>query len=218
MLKRGSMKIKILMGLSLLLLVAGKGFSQQIDLRDEFNAGVKAGLNRANIFDTQGENFVAERKYGFAGGAFLQIPFGSFLGLQPEVLYSQKGFNATVTNAGRTYEYTRSLNYIDVPLLLQVKPVESFYFLAGPQYSYLIGHRERFRSGNSTVDEQNRIRGQRLRTNTLSATAGFDVNIDNFVISGRAGWELLQNLGAGTSISPRYRNAWVQGTVGLRFR
>lgn len=212
------MKIKLLIALTLLLAVANESFSQQIDNRDEFNVGIKAGINRANVFDEQGENFIARRKYGFAGGAFFQIPFGLHLGFQPEILYSQKGFNGTITNAGRAYEYSKRLDYIDIPLLLQVKPAESFYFVAGPQYSYLINTAEKFQSGNITVDEQNRIRGQRIRRNTLSATAGFDINVDNIVFSARGGWELLQNLGEGTSVAPRYRNAWVQGTVGLRFR
>lgn len=56
------------------------------------------------------------RKYGMAYGGFLSVSFGSFLGVQPEVLYSEKGFNSTGTILGSAYEMTRSTDYIDVPI------------------------------------------------------------------------------------------------------
>lgn len=51
-----------------------------------------------------------------AYGGFLSVSFGSFLGVQPEVLYSEKGFNSTGTILGSAYEMTRSTDYIDVPI------------------------------------------------------------------------------------------------------
>jgi hypothetical protein len=47
------------------------------------------------VYDSQGEEFDADSKFGLAAGAFLQIPFGKYLGIQPEVLFSQKGFKRT---------------------------------------------------------------------------------------------------------------------------
>jgi hypothetical protein len=43
------------------------------------------------------------------------------------------------------------------------------------------------------------------------------VNLDHTVIGARAGWDLSNNNGNGTSSTPRYKNAWVQATVGYRF-
>jgi len=61
------------------------------DFRDKINFGLKAGLNLSNVYDTKGEQFDASAKFGFTGGAFVSIPLGTYIGVQPEILYSQKG-------------------------------------------------------------------------------------------------------------------------------
>jgi hypothetical protein len=44
-----------------------------------------------------------------------------------------------------------------------------------------------------------------------------DFNLNQFVVSGRAGWDLQKNNGDGTSTNPRYKNVWYQATIGLKF-
>ena len=56
--------------------------------------GMKAGANYSNVYDSKGEDFNADPKFGLAAGAFLSIPFGQYIGIQPEILFSQKGFKA----------------------------------------------------------------------------------------------------------------------------
>ena len=51
----------------------------------------------------------------------------------------------------------------------------------------------------------------------LGAVGGFDINVSHFVISGRAGWDLISNEGDGTSSDPNYKNHWFQLTVGYMF-
>jgi hypothetical protein len=46
---------------------------------------------------------------------------------------------------------------------------------------------------------------------------GIDVNIDDFVVSARVSWDLLNNSGDGTSSTPRYKNIVGQITLGYRF-
>jgi len=43
-----------------------------------------------------------------------------------------------------------------------------------------------------------------------------DINLNNIVIGARAGWDLFNNNGDGTSTTPRYKNVWAQATVGIR--
>src|SRR3954464_10971947 len=76
--------------------------------------GVKAGFNYSNVYDEQGTDFVADGKNGFAGGAFLAIPVGSLLGLQPEILISQKGFQGSGTLLDQPYDITRTTTYLDI--------------------------------------------------------------------------------------------------------
>lgn len=62
------------------------------DSRKKFQFGLKIGSNYSNIYDSNGENFDANGKFGLAGGVFVAIPIGNILGFQPEVLFSQKGY------------------------------------------------------------------------------------------------------------------------------
>ena len=72
------------LGLLAALLITTFGFSQveMSDTRDELKLGFKAGVNFANVYDSQGQDFVAEGKAGFAAGAYVAIPIGKFFGIQ----------------------------------------------------------------------------------------------------------------------------------------
>src|SRR4051812_49299687 len=74
--------------------------SGDTDNREKFQFGLKAGLNNSNVYDESGDQFHAASKFGLAIGAFAEIPFGKYLGLQPAVLISQKGFIASGTMLG----------------------------------------------------------------------------------------------------------------------
>jgi Outer membrane protein beta-barrel domain len=178
--------------------------------------GVKAGGNYSNVYDSQGETFNADGKFGFATGVFLGIPLGELLGVQPEVMFSQKGFKATGKVLGSPYTLTRTTSYIDVPLFLAIKPLPILTILVGPQYSYLLKQTDEFENSILNTEQNKEFNNDNLRKNTLSAAGGFDVNLSNFVISGRAGWDFQNNNGDGTKTTPRYKNAWVQATIGFR--
>ena len=118
--------------------IVNMAFAQgRFDYSEKLTFGVKGGLNLSNVYDTKGEQFDADAKFGFVAGAFMSIPLGKVVGVQPEILISQKGFQATGVLLGAPYSFTRTTTYIDVPLLFAVKPFELLTLLAGPQYSYL---------------------------------------------------------------------------------
>lgn len=187
------------------------------DLRSSLLFGIKAGINYSNVYDSEGENFQADSKIGFAGGVFLAIPFGKLFGFQPEILYSQKGYQSTGTLLGSTYSMTRTTNWIDVPLLFSFKPVQYINLVAGPQYSYLLSRKDVFTNGTTTVDQQKAFENENLRKNVLCFTGGLDLTMNRMVIGGRAGWDFQTNNGDGTSSTPRYKNMWYQLTLGFRF-
>lgn len=72
----------------------GMNLNAQEDYRGNLKFGLKAGANYSNVWDEQDNDFEANGKAGFAGGAFLHIPIGKFLGVQPEVYSLKKGFRA----------------------------------------------------------------------------------------------------------------------------
>src|SRR5690349_10214147 len=62
------------------------------DAKKRVVPSIKLGFTRSNVYDRQGEAFVSNGKTGFMGGAALALPLGSLLGIQPEIMVLQKGF------------------------------------------------------------------------------------------------------------------------------
>jgi hypothetical protein len=192
-------------------------FCNAQDERDHLHFGLKVGTNLSNVYDAQGQNFVADSKFGLAAGAFVSIPFGKVIGIQPEVLYSEKGFKSTGTLLGSAYSLDRSTSFIDIPLLLAIKPISLVTIVAGPQFSFLLKDNNTFNSGTATVEQKKLFETDNIRRNLLSFTGGADFNLSNFVIGLRANYDTQNNNGDGTTSTPRYKNAWYQATVGIRF-
>jgi hypothetical protein len=187
------------------------------DERNKVHFGIKVGVNNSNVYDEEGDELKAEPKYGFAGGVFLSVPFGKFLGIQPGALISQKGFTATGKVLELEYELTRTTTFLDVPLLVELKPIRSLTLLAGPQYSYLINQTDVMETGSTQLIQEQEFKNDDIRKNLLSVAMGFDVHISRFVVSGRYNIDLQENKSSGTTETPRYKNIWLQGTIGVRF-
>ncbi len=187
------------------------------DERTKVSLGIKGGVNLSNVYDSEGEDFVADSKVGFALGGFVSIPLGRYFGIQPEIMFSQKGFKSTGTFLGSTYEMTRTTNFIDVPILVSFKPVESVSILFGPQFSYLSKQTDDFEGGTIDSTQEEEFSNANIRKNIFGLTGGVDFNIDHMVIGVRAGWDVKNNDGEGNSETPRYKNMWYQATIGYRF-
>jgi hypothetical protein len=195
-------------------ITAGSPFS---DDKNKFDIGLKAGLNLSNIYDSDNQQFDADPKLGLAGGLFVTIPINGFIGVQPEFLFSQRGYRGSGTILFNDYSYVQTSNFIDVPLLLAIKPIPMFTFLVGPQYSYLMSQQYVFSSQLINLDLEEEYENGDIRKNTLCLTGGIDYKMNQLVISARAGWDLINNKADGTSTTPRYKNIWSQITVGVRF-
>lgn len=192
--------------------IAGLFLYMNSDAQVKF--GLKAGMNYSTMYDEKAPiGFNAKPKAGFAGGGFVDIPIIPFIGVQPELMFSQKGYRAS----GDNYDYTLTTNHLDIPLLLKLKPLPFLHIVGGPMYSYTLSREDKFTTGSRSVIQQQDIDNSNLRKNTLAAIGGLDVNISKIVLSGRAGWDLTNNNGDGTSTEPRYKNFFGQATIGVRF-
>lgn len=187
------------------------------DFRDRFMLGFKAGANYSNVYDSEGEAFQANPKLGLATGLFGTIPIGTFLGIQPEILISQKGFQGSGNILGAPYNITRTTTYLDIPIMFAFKPSEFITLLAGPQFAYLLKQTDVFANGVTTIEQEKEFENDNVRKNTLCFLGGADITMKHVVLSGRAGWDLQKNNGDGTSTTPRYKNMWYQVTIGYRF-
>jgi len=199
---------------ALALLMVGSISAQTESSQLQF--GAKVGANYSNVYDSQGQEYKADGKFGFVAGGFLSIPIGTYFGIQPELLFSQKGYQATGTVFGSDVSFTRTSNYIDVPIFFTVKPDDLVTIMIGPQYSYLMSQKDVFLNpiSNSVVQED--FNTDNIRKNTVCLVTGFDVNLDRIVIGARVGWDLFNNNGDGTSTTPNNKNVYGQATIGFR--
>jgi len=186
------------------------------DTRENFKFGFKAGANLSNVYDEEGNDFVAENKVGFVGGVFLSIPITKYIGFQPEFLYSQKGFKATGSTILGDYDYKRTTTYLDIPLQLQIKPLDIVTVLVGPQYSYLLETKNEF-NGTSNTAQEDDINGDNYKKNIFGFAVGADLNLNPFVISARGSFDLTKSDTDGDDTNPRYKNQVLQLTLGYAF-
>lgn len=189
----------------------------KIDTRGNFQFGLKAGLNYSNVYNSDTEEFSADAKFGFAGGIVFGIPISNYIGIQPEILFSQKGFKGEGQLLGSEYKFTRTTSYIDIPIQIAFNPSEFITILAGPQYSYLLSQKDDFTSSSLSYSQEEEFDNDNIRKNILGIVAGIDINIKHVLLGVRMAWDIQNNHGDGSSNTPQYKNTWVQGTIGYNF-
>lgn len=124
--------------LVLVVLCAGLSFSQ-------VGFGIKGGVNFAN---TGGVDALAGSKAltGFAAGGYLEFNVPFLFTIQPEVLYSQKGFTAEQNVLGYDVKATGHFNYLEIPVLLKFSlpvPIVKPSLYAGPAMGILLSAKEK---------------------------------------------------------------------------
>lgn len=113
--------------------------------------GLKAGANYTSV--TADNTDAIESKIGLQAGALANFGLSDLISIQPEVLYSQKGYQLEADS-----DIKLKLNYIDIPVLVKVN-ADGLFFEAGPQLGILAGAKitdgdddEDVKDGYNTVD------------------------------------------------------------------
>lgn len=180
--------------------------------------GIIGGLNIATIIKNDDPNFSSSPLYGYNAGGLLQLPLGNVIALQPEVLFSQKGYHAKGSDGLTGYDYREKVNYLDIPLLLKINLSKELGIVGGPQYSYLLSSKTTFNSGSVTYMQTVKNENDNIRKNTFGGVLGLDINLDhNFFLQGRYTIDFKNNNGDGTSSTPAYKNQVFQVGVGILF-
>lgn len=152
----------------------------------------KAGINLARIAFDQADNNNTRTRGVFVGGFGLLIgsPFKAF-SLQPEVLFTQKGYERAANNR-------MTINYIEIPVMgrLSVGSKQTRGYLGvGPSYGYAIGGKNRGADGKDVKvtfgDGKGEIRrsdwglqfglgfSQRLGTGSLQVEGRYGLGLSN---------------------------------------
>mgnify|MGYP000471024868 CR=1 FL=1 len=137
--------------------------------------GLKAGTNLQKI---DGIPFKDKFTFGYQGGAFATIGITSKFGIQPEVLFSSVSAD-TATQFSTVYGFKQvdkiKLNYLDIPVLLNIKAATFLTIQAGPQFSVLLDkNKSLLKNGEAAFKESN-----------VGAAAGLQFNFTKIKIYGR---------------------------------
>ena len=100
------------------------------DANTKATAGIKGGYNISSVsFDGNSET---EKLHGYHIGIYGESYIGKYFAIQPEILYSKQGYKI-IDNSGT---YTQKLDYLNIPVMLKLYPVKSFFLEAGPQIGF----------------------------------------------------------------------------------
>ena len=134
--------------LLVLLLMLGLG---SFSLAQGLSFGIKGGLNLSSANGAWAKG--VESRTGMAAGGYLTLSLLPPFAIQPEILYSQKGWKASGDASGVPWTGEYRVNYVEVPVLAKfsfgmlVKP----YILAGPYYATKISGSWKETVGDTTT-------------------------------------------------------------------
>jgi outer membrane protein OmpA-like peptidoglycan-associated protein len=124
--------------------------------QNRVSGGISAGANysKLNADNNSTYNVDWKWKWGAVGGFYLNFPLGNTVSLQPSVLFSQMGgkynYGFTDSLGNHTYNINQKLGYISVPVPLKINAGNSFAFLVGPQFDFLVGAKIKDQNDNTT--------------------------------------------------------------------
>lgn len=196
------------------ILAAGLFIAGAANAQSPVRFGVKAGVNIANIIKDDGDNnFNTEGKTGFNAGVTADIPLSESVSFTPELLFAQKGYKQT----GNLGEFSRTTNFIDIPILASVRVAGPLDLVVGPQVSFLLSTKNKFESGSTSIetyDNESDNFKKSLLGGVIGARYGLTENLD---IHGRYALDFQKNNENGTTNTPEFKNqVWSFG-LGYKF-
>lgn len=143
----------------------------------QFHIGVKAGVNAGKI---DGKSFKDEFNYSYLLGGFAEIGLGKRVSVNPEVLFSQTTTTTETSFTNTLPDFNSNqvkakLNYLSIPILLNVKVAGPLHVEAGPQFGILLNN-------NNTLLQNG---GNAFKKGDFSLAAGAGLNLSIFRITGR---------------------------------
>jgi len=126
---------KIILSLCFMLALSAAVSAQTLHL------GAKAGANLGKI---DGKSFKEEYNLGYVLGGYVELGLSKTISIQPELLFSQT--NTTIDSNYKFYEPSAivgskaHLNYLNIPILLNINASKLLTFQVGPQFSVLMNN------------------------------------------------------------------------------
>lgn len=154
-----------------------------------FQLGAKVGANLGKI---DGQSFKDGYNFGYVLGGYIVLGINKTIGIQPEVLFSQT--NTTVDSGyGLVKPKDLHLNYLNIPILLNINASKLLTFQLGPQFSILMNNDQSlvengenaFKTGDFAA-----VLGAQLNFGLLKVYGRYNIGLSNISdISNEANWK-----------------------------
>lgn len=142
------------------------------------NIGVKAGANMNKI---DGQSFKDGFTFGYQAGLFAELNFSKRIGIQPEVLWTETKartsdrFSGIYDGVGINTISDVKLNYLTIPVLLNIRPANILTLQAGPQFGILVNKDESLLQNGKDA----------FKSGDFSMVGGVQLNLIKFRVYGR---------------------------------
>ncbi|GAB3194004.1 hypothetical protein ABID22_000370 [Pontibacter aydingkolensis] len=165
--------------------------------------GIKGGVNFAEINGSEKDLLGDISHYtSYHAGVFVQFALSDFFSIQPEALYSRKGYERN--------DSTFRFDYLDVPVLAVFNLTDNISIHLGPQISSMLFAREDGKETNL----------DRFNTFDYGVAAGFEGRISRFRLGSRYNLgfaDLIKTDKAGRSVTNDIKNGILQVYLGIGF-
>jgi hypothetical protein len=214
-------------GIVLLMTLAATGIFAQVVILPKAGASL-SHLSLSDHYIFEEEEYGS--KMGLVVGVAISIPvLAEGVSLQPELLLHQKGFDYKYTDQYLVDNYRYTLNYIELPILANIK-FGKFHAVAGPSFAYGLGGKYRGTStlGGQTESREGKIKFSKEPANTnpdnhyvdhafdIGIQGGIGVQVNVLIVELRYGLGLINIYdGAANARNLRSKNGSLQLTVGF---
>lgn len=163
----------------------------------------KIGLNVANLTDAEG----TDPRLGLALGAEFEYAASPMIGLSFGAIYSMQGAKGDASYGGMDADGTVKLDYINVPLLVNVYVTRGLAVKLGLQPGFKVNSEVTVKSGSSSASDS-------FSANSvdLAIPIGLSYEFNNFVVEGRYNWGVTKFADWTDS-----KNSVLQFTLGYKF-
>lgn len=188
--------------------------------------GLKGGLNVSTLM-VSGVHLKGDMSYkaGFHIGGMMQVSLSKDFIMQPELLFSNQGYNYEERTGAAKYSKVGNINYLAVPVMFVYCPIKNLSLEAGPQLSFLLSHKakvnvtgvDEFDPTNPYIDEGTIDLKKSTRSVELGMNVGLGYKINQRLFcSGRYNFGMTQ-ANKEESDGEKDRNSVFQFSVGYLF-
>ncbi|MFD1096193.1 porin family protein [Salegentibacter chungangensis] len=196
----------------LVLAVAIFGFSMSASAQEYWNFGIKGGVNFSNMTSDGFED--NNSRTGFNVGLLAEIPVSDRFSVQPEVLYSTQGTEATRVFAGERYNGEYQVDYVQVPLIAKIYLIDGLALEAGPSFNFAVNEEYDFENGGLDLETEPEMASTFEFGGALGASYKFN---NGFFLSGRYTQGFTDAFDSDNWDDDAVKNNGIQLGVGLIF-